>query len=193
MTMKTKRILATTGGTALSTVLAVLIATQFKPEPEFAAESIPTESTQSVVSVENLKPTQSEVIEIPETSKPNEAVEKQPTESEIEDEIKEFIENGGTEVKQDFTKTEKESKPPEPPKLEDETALTNPTKEPTYKPEQTEIVPEEKTESTPAHGQKKDGKIYINGFGWITDEGGGGEGVTDNEMYQNGNKIGYFG
>ena len=193
MTMKTKRILATTGGTAFSAVLAVLIATQFKPEPEIADESIPTESTQTVVSVANLKPTQSEVIEIPETSKPNETVEKLPTESEIEDEIKEFIENGGTEVKQDFTKPEKESKPPEPLKLEDETALTNPTKEPTYEPEQTEIIPEEKTENTPAHGQKKDGKIYINGFGWIKDEGGGGEGVTDNEMYQNGNKIGYFG
>lgn len=193
MTMKTKRILATTGGTALSAVLAVLIATQFKPEPEITAESIPAESTQSAVSVETLNPTQSEVIEIPETSKPTEAVEKQPTESEIDDEIKEFIENGGTEVKQDFTKPEKESKPPEPPKLEDEAELTNPTKEPTYEHEQTEIIPEEKTENTPAHGQKKDGKIYINGFGWITDEGGGGEGVTDNEMYQNGNKIGYFG
>ena len=193
MTMKTKRILATTGGTALSAVLAVLIATQFKPEPEITAESLSTESTQSVVSVEKLKPTQSEVIEIPETSKPTETVEKQPTESEIDDEIKEFIENGGNEVKQDFTKPEKESKPPEPPKLEDEAALTNPTKEPNYEPAQTEIIPDGKTENTPLHGEKKDGKIYINGFGWITDEGGGGDGVADSEMYQNGNKIGFFG
>ena len=34
--------------------------------------------------------------------------------------------------------------------------------------------------------------IYINGFGWIVNEGGG-EGSTNEEMYCNGNKIGYFG
>lgn len=35
--------------------------------------------------------------------------------------------------------------------------------------------------------------IYINGFGWIKDEGGRGEGEYLEDMYENGNKIGYFG
>ena len=35
--------------------------------------------------------------------------------------------------------------------------------------------------------------IYIIGFGWVENEGGGGEGTYDHEMKTNGNKIGYFG
>ena len=78
--------------------------------------------------------------------------------------------------------------------IEDEEMLTNPDKEPTYEPEQTEVKPQPETPSdTPKHGDRKDGMIYINGFGWVKDEGGGGIGYTDTEMYQNGNKIGYFG
>lgn len=83
---------------------------------------------------------------------------------------------------------------PLPPQIEDEEMLTNPDKEPTYEPEQTEVKPQPETPSdTPKHGDRKDGMIYINGFGWVKDEGGGGIGYTDTEMYQNGNKIGYFG
>lgn len=44
--------------------------------------------------------------------------------------------------------------------------------------------------SEPKAGDKKDGKIYIPGFGWVDDEGGGGSGSYDDEMYENGNKIG---
>jgi uncharacterized membrane protein YcgQ (UPF0703/DUF1980 family) len=39
-------------------------------------------------------------------------------------------------------------------------------------------------------GETKDGKIYIQGFGWIDNNGGGGSGTTASEMYENGNKIG---
>lgn len=44
--------------------------------------------------------------------------------------------------------------------------------------------------STPKSGDKKDGKIYVPGFGWIEDNGGGGSGTTADDMYENGNKIG---
>jgi hypothetical protein len=44
--------------------------------------------------------------------------------------------------------------------------------------------------STPKSGDKKDGKIYVPGFGWIDDNGGGGSGTTAGDMYENGNKIG---
>lgn len=45
----------------------------------------------------------------------------------------------------------------------------------------------------PHNGQTSGDYIYVNGFGWILNEGGGGEGSVNYEMYCNGNKIGYFG
>lgn len=45
------------------------------------------------------------------------------------------------------------------------------------------------TPSTPKAGDKKDGKIYVPGFGWIEDNGGG-SGTTATDMYENGNKMG---
>lgn len=44
--------------------------------------------------------------------------------------------------------------------------------------------------SEPKSGDKKDGKIYVPGFGWVEDNGGGGTGKTAGDMYENGNKIG---
>ncbi len=44
--------------------------------------------------------------------------------------------------------------------------------------------------SAPKSGDKKDGKIYVPGFGWVEDNGGGGSGTTADDMYENGNKIG---
>ena len=45
----------------------------------------------------------------------------------------------------------------------------------------------------PYHGQTSGDYIYVNGFGWVFNEGGGGEGSVNYEMYCNGNKIGCFG
>ena len=45
----------------------------------------------------------------------------------------------------------------------------------------------------PYHGQTSGDFIYVNGFGWVFNEVGGGYGETNHEMYCNGNKIGYFG
>ena len=40
----------------------------------------------------------------------------------------------------------------------------------------------------PQGGEKKDGKVYLPGFGWVTETGGSG--TTADDMYENGNKIG---
>lgn len=84
-------------------------------------------------------------------------------------------------------KTPAEATPPPPPKVTDEKAATDPAKPPEYAPEQTK--PDTKTDK-PKNGDKKDGKIYVQGFGWIVDEGGGGKGKVAEDMYENGNKIG---
>lgn len=99
-----------------------------------------------------------------------------------------------TEVDRSFEKMTKPATEPPPPAVEYEAALTDPAAPPEYKPAQTTVTaaPESKAD-TPQHGETKDGKIYINGFGWVKDEGGEVHGETAADMYQNGNKIGSFG
>ena len=62
--------------------------------------------------------------------------------------------------------------------------------------EETELFVETETpepapaeNQTPKTGDTKDGMVYVEGFGWITDEGEG-SGIYADDMYENGNKIG---
>ncbi len=205
MTMKTKRGLAVGGGTALCAALAILIAARFAPEPEATApDTSDTSSTTSIsVEISTAKREETKPIEIEKPAEStivpdNGAAGSTPIESDPEKEAANFIEDGGIEINQDFSEPEKteslpQNEPPEPPKIEDEEMLTNPDKEPTYEPEQTEVKQPETPSDTPKHGDTKDGMIYIDGFGWVVDHGGGGRSEYDSEMYENGNKIGYFG
>lgn len=200
MTMKTKRGLAVGGGTALCAALAVLIAAQFKPNEQLTT-SIPSTESKTEISVnistpisEETKPIEIQKPEASTVSKPDNT----PVETDPDKESENFIEDGGIEIVQNFPEPEKTTEPPAPPVIEDEEMLTNPDTEPTYTPEQVEVKPQTETSANPninpaLHGQKKDGKIFINGFGWVVDEGGGGRSEYDSEMYENGNKIGYFG
>lgn len=215
MTMKTKRTLVIGGGTVVCAALTILIATQFKPAPEAVTASVPSESSEPVISVEisTAKHEETEPIEIPkpETIPATEPDNSAPENIDPEKEAADFIEDGGIEIEQNFPEPERKPEsaptdntpqtdntaPPEPPQIEDEEMLTNPYTEPTYEPAQTTVTQPEKSDNpniNPAmHGQKKDGMIFINGFGWIVDEGGGGIGEPAPDMYENGNKIGYFG
>ena len=84
-------------------------------------------------------------------------------------------------------KTEEE-KPSEPPALSEGTATNQPDTPPSYEEEkQEEPAPAEN--QTPKTGDTKDGMVYVEGFGWITDEGEG-SGTYADDMYENGNKIG---
>lgn len=80
-----------------------------------------------------------------------------------------------------------------------EAVLTDPTQKPTGE----KVEPDKKDEepvstesqnpikdSSPAGGDTKQGQIFIPGFGWVKDEGGGAEGTTAEDMFENGNKIG---
>ena len=120
------------------------------------------------------------------------------TETEVitsEIQHKDFVESGGIEIDQSFTEATKPETAPPPPEISDTAALTNPAEPPKYESEQIEIKPQvtEPPSDTPKHGDKKDGMIYINGFGWVVDNGGGGTNEYVYNMYENGNKIGYFG
>ena len=98
------------------------------------------------------------------------------------------VESGVQELQPEPQKTEEE-KPEAPPELKENADITKPGTPPAYE-EPKEPVP---VKETPAHGATKDGMIYIDGFGWIPNKGGGGSGSTAEDMYENGNKVGAMG
>ena len=74
-----------------------------------------------------------------------------------------------------------------------EQATDESTKEPVTQPtdeipRETETRPSD-AEKTPRTGDTKDGLVYVEGFGWLPDEGEG-SGTYAGDMYENGNKIG---
>ena len=69
-----------------------------------------------------------------------------------------------------------------PPAIEPITAITT-----------TQPIPITTGTTTPKNGTIEGDLIWVQGFGWIEYEGGGGIGYYNAEMYTNGNKIGYFG
>ena len=44
--------------------------------------------------------------------------------------------------------------------------------------------------SEPQAGDTEGSQIYIPGFGWVDNQGGGSSGTSAGDMYENGNKIG---
>lgn len=87
------------------------------------------------------------------------------------------------------------TKPTEP----TQEAKTNPTKTPDGEKvdkvtptEHDNVTKPANDTSSPKSGDKKDGKIYVPGFGWVKDNGGGGSGTTvGNEGDElTGNKVG---
>ena len=73
------------------------------------------------------------------------------------------------------------------------TTTTPPVAEPTTSITTTQPIPIATATTTPKNGTIEGDMIWVQGFGWIEYEGGGGIGYYDAEMYTNGNKIGYFG
>ncbi|MBR4060112.1 MAG: hypothetical protein IKK03_09775 [Lachnospiraceae bacterium] len=98
------------------------------------------------------------------------------------------VESGVQELQPAPEKTEEE-RPQEPPALKENADITKPNTPPAYE-EPKESAP---VKDTPTHGTTKDGLIYIDGFGWIPNKGGGGSGSTAEDMYENGNKVGAMG
>ena len=104
----------------------------------------------------------------------------------IEAEAENDVESGKQEIQPDPEKTEDE-KPEEPPALTEDADTTKPDTPPEYEePEGTKPL----VDDTPKTGDTKDGMIYIEGFGWVVDNGGGGSGTVADDMYENGNKVG---
>ncbi len=194
MKEKTKRGLIIGGAAALCTVMVCVIGMQFtKDDKPIQTAKLPQQTTPAVtVAISTTVRTESKPIEVEEenTLAENNSV------TDIPKETTEIPEDAEV-IQQDFPEqtTTAAATPPPPPEITDEAVLTNPDVTPEYTPEQTTVADtsDEQPADTPKHGEKKDGKIYINGFGWVTDNGGGGQAEYAEDMYENGNKIGYFG
>ena len=191
MKEKTKRGLIIGGATAVCAAMVCVIGMQFTKDDEpIQTAKLPEQTTPSVtVAISTTARTESEPIEVEDENIPPEHDEGNP------EEMLEIPEDAEV-IQQDFPEqTTTAVTTPPPPEITDEAVLTNPDVTPEYTPEQTTVADtsDEQPADTPKHGEKKDGKIYINGFGWVIDNGGGGQAEYADDMFENGNKIGYFG
>jgi hypothetical protein len=148
MKKNNKKWLVVAGALALCAVLIAVIANQFKA-PAVVDESMPVSGPQSTSVV--VEPVVKPVADT-STADAGGAVDSGP-EQTIQGDV---------------------SRPEAPPAPEiDEDALTDPDNVPTYTPEQTNPSQGD----APTGGDTRPGQIYIPGFGWVADEGGGGAGT----------------
>lgn len=173
----TKKRLIIAGLAAVCVLLIFGISSVLYKEPvqELPKESKTTEEMELVVDTEKTEPVQKETESTEETK-----------ELVIETETENGVESGKQEIQQTPEKTEDE-KPEEPPALTEDADTTKPDTPPEYEEPEATKPP---ADDTPSHGDTKDGMIYIDGFGWVPNEGGGGSGSTADDMYENGNKVG---
>lgn len=177
MKEKTKKALLMAGLIAAGVLLVAGISMRLYKQKK---ADIPA-STETAPETEVVVDTEPEVI--PEKDEEEELV--------IETETKTDIKTNEQDLQPDPVKTEEE-KPSKAPEVKEDTDVENPVAEPEYKEDTTTPTGQNTGTSTdtPSNGQTKDGMIYIDGFGWVPDEGGGGVGIQDDQIYENGNKIG---
>lgn len=182
MKEKTRKWLVVAGLIAVGAALTIGISMRLYKEKDVPAAAGAEESEPEVAA----EPAEPEVIATPMPSPAPSA------ELVIAPEEKTEIEEGQQQIQPTPKKTEEE-KPSGPPVLPEETDVADPNTIPEY-PEEIPAVTDGGSDNqqgqSPKHGDMKDGMIYIDGFGWIPNEGGGGEGTVADDMYENGNKIG---
>ncbi|MBU5439740.1 hypothetical protein KQI42_17125 [Tissierella sp. MSJ-40] len=194
---KTKKWLVVTGGLVICAMLILMIGSQFRKEP--IEDTLPNQNIEvDDVTIEKLKDTE-------KAEKEEVTNDEDKTNNEKEDEIivppiktpdTQSTNKNGVDKGTEQTIQKNAEKPKEPTKEQ----LTDPTQKPNgekvteppvnvdhEKVEKPEELPKQKDE--PKGGDKKDGKIYVPGFGWI-DDIGEGEGTKAEDMYENGNKVG---
>jgi hypothetical protein len=179
---KTKKVLTIAGCTIVGLVLVVAIGSQFAKSPK-DADTLPSSAT--VVSDVN-----------PSIDTDASAGEKDIVVKESTDSTEETIDETPAQTDQPEQSIQPEVTKPAVPS---EKQKTDPTQKPdgekvtgTPKAEDHDnVTPSadiKKKKDEPQGGETQNGKVYLPGFGWVTDTGGSGTTVDD--MYENGNKIG---
>lgn len=192
MTEKTKRNLAIGGGTLICIALIAAIGLQFGKAPA-GGDVLKTDSPPVTEVVVDPSKASSESIEEKEL-----VIQTGGTEAESETESTKPVDTRPAQTDQSEQSIQPEvTKPAEP----EETVKTDPTQKPDGTKVETPPTPvEHEAVVTPSEpeppadepqaGDTQNGQIYIPGFGWTENHGGGGSGTTADDMYENGNKIG---
>ncbi|MDL2294715.1 hypothetical protein LJC60_08860 [Ruminococcaceae bacterium OttesenSCG-928-D13] len=188
MNIRTKKWLLVAGCLAICAVLVVLIGSSFSTEPVQDDPIIAASDLGGDVTVSpDTTPSGSDVTE-PAVDTPA-VVIKPSTDIPVKTEGGTVSSGPDQTIQPDVTK----------PKV-DEDALTDPSKTPDGQevseppaPVDHDNVPppaNPPASSKPSGGETEGGKIYVPGFGWVDNQGGGGQGTDAEDMYENGNKIG---
>lgn len=177
-----------TGISVMCIILVIAIVSRFKKETLIEAEATTAAmiTTTDSPTISTLSVTGEETTTLVTTQE----VSVQPTSTEAEKQNMDTADSSGTEQSIQLEVT----KPAEP--LEE--AKKDPTKTPSGEKVTTAVQAEEnKVQSTTAPTQSSsesennhEGEIYVPGFGWVEDNGGGVSQETIEDMYENGNKIG---
>lgn len=193
MTERTKKYLAVGAGAVVCIVLIAAISLQFGKAPSLESD-VPEESSAvteiivdpSIDSKEKESENGSGVTLPPEkktgqSAEEQAAVDSRPAQTDQPEQS----------IQPDVTKPE----PPSEEVLHDPTMKPDGTKVDTP-PEPVEhdaVEPPEELPTeldTPQAGETKGDQIYVPGFGWVENHGGGSSGIVADDMYENGNKIG---
>lgn len=171
---KTKKRLIVSVGLAVSIVLIILIAMQFKKEPVKEVVDSSPSSAATITPAEALKTQKDIVVQ----------------DSKVAEATKSTTQAPNTAISSGTKQTiQPDPVKPTTPKSTDKTSGTD--KKPTVTGKPNTAAKDSTTSKTePKGGEKKDGKIYVPGFGWVKDNGGGTEVKPVDDMYENGNKIG---
>lgn len=190
---RTKRYLAIGGGAVICIGLIAAISLQFGKAPA-GEDTLPEESSAAAEIVVDLSDVQEE-----ETNADEELVINTETSTAVKtEEGTQPVDSRPAQTDQTEQSIQPDVTKPEKPSEE---ILTDPTQKPDGTKVETPPVPVEHEEvitppeTTPAAGEPQagdtqDGQIYVPGFGWVENQGGGGSGTTADDMYENGNKIG---
>ncbi len=179
------------GGAVICIALAAAIGSQFKKQPRAGDVILPGETEPSQIILADLPP----------------KADVKPTEQEKVEELVIHMENGNMETMEGIlpSQTDQEEQKLQEEVIKPETLPEEVLHDPARKPDgetvegAPEAVPHEEgtrpeepvvAEGTPQAGDTSGGKIYIPGFGWVENQGGGASGTTAGDMYENGNKIG---
>lgn len=186
LTEKKKKYLTVCGGIILCAGLMAAIAFQFRteaPEDE-AAETVEDAVTEIIVDPGESQPEESggsELVANPENDR-TEADETAPP-----------VDGRPAQTDEAEQSIQPDVEKPETP---DGEALTDPTVRPDGTPVEEALetggdeADPETNISEPQAGDTEGGQIYIPGFGWVDNQGGGSSGTSAGDMYENGNKIG---
>ena len=200
LTEKTKRYLAVGGGILVCIVLITAIGLRFGREPA-AEDVLPEESaavTEMVVNPAEIR-TEEESREPEIETAPTVILPETETDT-VQEEPDVPTDSRPAQTGQAEQSIQPDVKKPETP---EEEVLTDPTQKPDGTPMETPPAPVEhdaaatpeiqepaQAPDEPQAGDTQNGQIYIPGFGWVEDHGGGSSGTVAEDMYENGNKIG---